>query len=125
MVIRLYTGLIACNHVMERSIHVLSHLKDPGFQLPLELEADGGGDGMTSDVFYEPTFSSDHHHSLLEHNVLILDKELSDRLVTVYNADAHTRSQLVTIYVSTYYVKVRRGRRLQVLGQILNFRYFA
>jgi hypothetical protein len=84
---------------MQHSLHILSHLKDPSFN----------NDKLSQDSTrsLEPILAKEQSTSLPKFSVIILDSEYTDRLVTVFNPIARTRNQLVSIYVSTYRVKVR------------------
>lgn len=83
---------------MQKSLEVLTHLMDES----LNLEALEAGEEHQ----FEPAFSKDHHHALPHHSIITLDGEVTDRLVTVHNPGAHARTMMVTLYVSTYYIKV-------------------
>lgn len=93
----MYTAMNDCNFVMQQSLHILTHLKDPALTLH------DVGDGME---FSKPVISKDTHDELPHYNYLALDQELSQRVIKVFNPSARKRSKLVRVYVSTYKIEV-------------------
>jgi len=95
---RLISSLASCNHVLQQSFHILTHLNDKNFNV----------EQVTSDaVFFDAATSRDTQDTLPQHNLIVLDEEMNKRLVVVFNSVARKRSQLVRLHVSTYNVKVR------------------
>ncbi|ODN03448.1 Alpha-mannosidase 2 [Orchesella cincta] len=94
---KMYEGLKKCNHVMQQSLHVLSHIKAPAFEL---------GSITDESQFYEPADAKETYYKLAHHNLLEIDKNVPYRLITVFNPVTQKRTQLVTVYVSTNHVTV-------------------
>ncbi len=100
---RLYDGLKKSNHVMQQSLHVLSHFKDPSFDLSKITD---------ESQFYESVHAKETYYKLPHYTLLVIDKDVPYRLITVFNPVTHVRTQLVNVYVSTYRVTVRFGHIL-------------
>lgn len=83
---------------MQQSLHVLSHLKDPGFELAKITE---------ESQFYDSVYAKETYYKLPHYTLIVIDKDVPYRLFTVFNPIAQTRAQLVNVYVSTYRVMVR------------------
>jgi len=97
-VIRLYEGLKICDQVMQHSLSVLSHMKK-GENIR-EFAEDKSG-------LLEPVQAKEHYNALPRFSIALLDGQSNgNRLVSVFNPVARKRIQLVSVYVSTHYVKV-------------------
>lgn len=96
----MFDGLKKANNVLQQSLHVLSHLKDPAFEL---------GKVTEESQFYESVYSQEAHYKLPHYTLIVIDKDAPYRLIPVFNPIAQKRTQLVNVYVSTYQITVSRS----------------
>lgn len=93
----MYEGLKKTNHVLQQSLHVLTHLKDPSFELAKITE---------ESQFYESVYAKETYYKLPHYTIVVVDKDVPYRLITVFNPISQSRTQLVNVYVPTYSISV-------------------
>ncbi|CAG7713856.1 unnamed protein product [Allacma fusca] len=102
---KMYSAMNDCNHVMQQSLHVLSHLADNQLSL---------GDITENTDFYKPIISKDTHTEIPHYNLLYVDVTISEKIIKVFNPSIRRRVKLVRLYVSTYKIEVT-----DLLGNII------
>lgn len=83
---------------MQQSLYILNHLKDPAFELARVTDESS---------YYEAVYAKETYYKLPHYTLLIIDKDVPYRMLSVFNPITMKRTQLVHIYLSTYRVKVR------------------
>lgn len=83
---------------MQQSLHVLSHLQDPDFELSQITK---------ESQFYNSVHLMGSSNKLFHYNLIVIDENYPYQILTVFNPILQKRVQLVNVYVSTYQVSVR------------------